>query len=66
LSRFLIFNAFSGTITVTDPGNGISQTTNVILTPLSQPSATSVRGSATGSTAQQKGYTLAFTFDDRA
>jgi PKD repeat protein len=66
LSRFLIFNAFSGTITVSDPGAGITQSTTVLLTPLSQPSATSVRGSVTGSTAAQKGYTLAFTFDDRA
>jgi hypothetical protein len=33
---------------------------------LSRPSATSVRGTVTGTTAGSKGYTLAFTFDDRA
>jgi PKD repeat protein len=67
LSRFLIFNAFTGTVTVNDPQNGINNvTTNIFFSPLASPSLTSARGSASGSlTNPTRSYTMAFTVDDR-
>lgn len=68
LSRFLIFNAFSGTVTVNDSQNGVNNvTTQLFLTSLSSPSLTSARGTATGSlTNPTRNYSLSFTIDDRA
>jgi PKD repeat protein len=68
LTRFLFFNAFSGTVTVNDPQNGVSGvTTTLLLTPLSSPSSTSARGSGSGSlTNPTRSYNLSFTIDDRA
>ena len=67
LNRFLWYNAFSGSITVLDGANGVANvTTPLVLRSLSRPSATSVRGTASGSNAQFKPFTLSFTIDDRA
>jgi PKD repeat protein len=68
LSRFLIFNAFSGTVTVNDPQNGVNNvTTNLFLSALSSPSTTSARGSGTGTLSNPtRNYGLSFTIDDRA
>lgn len=68
LSRFLIFNAFTGTVTVNDPQNGMNNvTTNIFFSSLASPSATSARGSATGQlTNPTRNYSMAFTVDDRA
>jgi PKD repeat protein len=67
LSRFLIFNAFTGTVTVNDPQNGMNNvTTNVFFSSLASPSATSARGAATGQlTNPTRNYSMAFTVDDR-
>jgi hypothetical protein len=67
LSRFIIFNAFSGTVRVNDPANGVNNvTTTLTLAALSSPSATSARGSGTGSlTSPTRSYALSFTIDDR-
>ncbi len=67
LSRFFIFNAFSGTVTVNDPTNGVNNvTTNLLLSPLTSPSASSARGSGTGTLANPtRSYALSFTLDDR-
>jgi PKD repeat protein len=68
LSRFLIFNAFTGTVTVNDPQNGMNNvTTTLFLSPLSSPSLTAARGSGQGTlTNPTRNYTMAFTIDDRA
>jgi PKD repeat protein len=70
LSRFLVFNAFSGSVTVNDPGTGgvPNVTTNLFLQPLSRPSATSARGSVSGALPISgfPSYNLTFTIDDRA
>jgi PKD repeat protein len=65
LSRFLVFNAFIGTVTVADAQNGLNGlTTSLFFQPLSSPSATSAR--ATGSsTVNGQSYNYSFTFDDR-
>lgn len=67
LSRFLIFNAYSGTVRVNDTVNGVNNVTgNVFLAPLSSPSSTSARGTATGSVPNPtRNFNLAFTIDDR-
>lgn len=66
LNRVLIFNAFLGTVVVSDATNGInSVSTSLFLTPLTSPSATSARGSGSGTTAGRT-YNLLFTIDDRA
>ena len=66
LNRFLVFNAFSGSVRVQDPGathpNVLS---NVVLRPLSRPSATSVRGSVSASQSGIGNFVLGFTIDDR-
>jgi hypothetical protein len=68
LSRFLIFNAYSGTITVNDPQNGlVNVTTSLFLSSLSSPSGNSARGLAAGTLSNPtRTYTLGFTIDDRA
>ena len=67
LDRFLVFNAYSGTVRVTDPGNvRPNVVANVLLRPLSRPSATSVRGSVAATQAGVGNFTLTFTVDDRA
>jgi PKD repeat protein len=67
LSRFLWFNAFVGNVTVNDPANGlVNQSSTVFFGALSRPSATSVRGTASGFNASLQPYTLSFTIDDRA
>jgi hypothetical protein len=68
LSRFLIFNAFTGTVTVNDPQNGMNNvTTTLFLSSLSSPSLTAARGSGQGTlTNPTRNYTMAFTIDDRA
>lgn len=67
LNRFLWFNAFVGTVNVSDSsGTGISTSTTVLFQPFSRPSSTSVRGSAGGLNSQYQPYTLTFTIDDRA
>ncbi|KLR60603.1 PDK repeat-containing protein [Actinobacteria bacterium IMCC26207] len=66
LNRVLIFNAFLGTVVVSDATNGINDvSTSLFLTPLTSPSATSARGSGSGTTAGRT-YNLLFTIDDRA
>jgi PKD repeat protein len=66
LSRFLFFNAFLGTVTVNDPTNGVNNLSfSLAFAPLTSPSTTSARGSAT-TTVSGKTYKLAFTADDRA
>jgi PKD repeat protein len=66
LNRVLIFNAFLGSIAVSDSTNGInSVSTSLFLTPLTSPSATSARGSGTGTTAGRS-YGILFTIDDRS
>lgn len=65
LSRFLWFNAFTGTVTVNDSANGVSNvTTQVLFASLASPSATAARGSVAGNVGGQP-YSLAFTIDDR-
>ena len=68
LTRFLIFNAFTGSVTVNDPANGMNNvTTNVFFSGLASPSATSARGSATGTLQNPtRNYSMSFTVDDRA
>ena len=67
LSRFLWFNAFSGTVTVYDTANGVNGVqTTVFFQQLSRPSATSARGAVSWFNSQYQPYTLAFTIDDRA
>jgi len=67
LNRFLWFNAFTGTVNVTDTGPAaVSTSTTVFFQALSRPSATSVRGSAGGVNNSFQSYNLAFTIDDRA
>ena len=67
LSRFFIFNAFTGQVRIEDPSaagmSGLS--TDALLSSLSSPSATSARGTLRG-TVGGKSYTLRFTVDDRA
>jgi PKD repeat protein len=67
LTRFLFFNAFSGTVRVSDPTNGVNNVaTQLLLQPLSSPSSTSARGSGTGSlTNPTRSYAVSFTIDDR-
>jgi PKD repeat protein len=66
LNRVLIFNAFLGTVVVSDATNGINDvSTSLFLTPLTSPSGTSARGSGSGTTAGRT-YNLLFTIDDRA
>jgi PKD repeat protein len=67
LSRFLIFNAFSGAVRVDDPDNGVNNVaTNLLLSPLTSPSQNSARGSANGTlTNPTRNYSLSFTIDDR-
>jgi PKD repeat protein len=68
LSRFFIFNAFIGTVTVNDPINGVTNATgNVFFGALSSPSATSARGTAAGALQNPtRNFNMAFTIDDRA
>ena len=68
LTRFIIFNAFSGTVTVNDPQNGMNNvTTTLFLSSLSSPSATAARGAGIGSlTNPTRNYGMNFTIDDRA
>ena len=68
LNRFLIFNAFSGTVTVNDPTNGVNNVaSSLFLSSLASPSGNSARGSAVGTLANPtRNYSLAFTIDDRA
>lgn len=68
LSRFFIFNAFIGTVTVDDPVNGVTNATgNVFFGSLSSPSATSARGNAAGALqSPTRNFNMAFTIDDRA
>lgn len=67
LSRFFIFNAFIGTVTVNDPVNGVSNATgNVFFGALSSPSATAARGNAAGALqSPTRNFNMAFTIDDR-
>ena len=66
LNRFFIFNAFVGDVTVNDPANGVTnQVTSLLFAPLSSPSATSARGTGTG-TKSGRSYNLLFTVDDRS
>lgn len=65
LDRFLFFNAYSGTMTVNDPANGVSNLQiPMLLAPLSSPSSTSARA-AGRATVNNKSYTYSYTFDDR-
>ena len=67
LERFLWFNAYSGGVRVADPGNARTNVyANVLLQPLSRPSATSVRGSVAANQAGVGNFNLTFTVDDRA
>ena len=66
LNRFLWFNAFVGTVNVSDTVTSVNTSTSVFFQPLSRPSATSVRGSAGGVNNLFQAYNLAFTIDDRA
>ena len=66
LSRFLFFNAFLGNVVVNDPANGVNNLNfSLAFAPLTSPSTTSARGSAS-TTVSNKTYKLAFTADDRA
>ena len=66
LNRFLWFNAYIGSVSASDPLNGItSQSATVFLGPLSRPSATAARGAGTGFVGTTP-FTLGFTIDDRA
>jgi PKD repeat protein len=67
LSRFLWFNAYSGSVTVNHPSSGVNNLVgNAVLTSLSRPSLTSVRGTVSGLTPTLQSFGLSFTIDDRA
>ena len=68
LTRFLIFNAYSGTVTVNDPQNGMNNvSTTLFLSSLSSPSVTAARGAGSGTLSNPtRNYNMTFTIDDRA
>ena len=66
LNRFLWFNVYTGSVTVRDSANGVSNvTTPVLFSPLSSPSATSARGTSSWNNSSFQPYNLSFTIDDR-
>jgi hypothetical protein len=66
LQRFLVFNAFTGTVVINDPAAGIRNlSTPIVLGRLASPSSTSVRGSSNWFLPFLRPYTLRFSIDDR-